>query len=318
MQLVHYLFAMRGALGLLLRLALAMLLVVRAFVAGSYLSSSLHTNNWVVLVDTSRFWFNYRHAANALSMYRTVKELGVPDDRIILMLADDVACNARNVMKARVYNNKKRQLELYGDNVEVDYRGDEVTVEAFLRVLTGRHLPGTPASKRMDSDAGSNIFVFMTGHGGDEFLKFQDAEEISSQDIAEAFDQMHAVERYNEILFMVDTCQASTLFSQFRAPNVVSIGSSQKGENSYSHHQDEDIGLAVIDRFTYYTLDFFENEKRRGNDLSDVSLLKLFRSFDSFLLRSSAQWTSTLSRSLASVKLTDFFGARLTITPDFT
>jgi phosphatidylinositol glycan class K len=38
-----------------------------------------HTNNWAVIVDTSRFWFNYRHAANALSIYRSVKRLGIPD-----------------------------------------------------------------------------------------------------------------------------------------------------------------------------------------------------------------------------------------------
>ena len=41
--------------------------------------TSDHTNNWAVLVDTSRFWFNYRHVANVLSMYRSVKRLGIPD-----------------------------------------------------------------------------------------------------------------------------------------------------------------------------------------------------------------------------------------------
>lgn len=30
-------------------------------------------------VCTSRFWFNYRHVANTLSMYRSVKRLGIPD-----------------------------------------------------------------------------------------------------------------------------------------------------------------------------------------------------------------------------------------------
>lgn len=35
-----------------------------------------HTNNWAILVDTSRFWFNYRHVANVLSIYRSVKRLG--------------------------------------------------------------------------------------------------------------------------------------------------------------------------------------------------------------------------------------------------
>ena len=39
-------------------------------------STTRHTNNWAILVDTSRFWFNYRHVANVLSIYRSVKRLG--------------------------------------------------------------------------------------------------------------------------------------------------------------------------------------------------------------------------------------------------
>jgi GPI-anchor transamidase subunit K len=66
-----------------------------------------------------------------------VKRLGIPDSNIILMLADDAACNARNKFPGCVYANAGRQLDLYGDNIEVDYRGYEVTVENFLRVLTG-------------------------------------------------------------------------------------------------------------------------------------------------------------------------------------
>ena len=47
---------------------------------------SSHTNNWAVLVDTSRFWFNYRHVANVLSVYRSVKRLGIPDSQVDLLL----------------------------------------------------------------------------------------------------------------------------------------------------------------------------------------------------------------------------------------
>jgi phosphatidylinositol glycan class K len=65
-----------------------------------------HTNNWAVLVDTSRFWFNYRHVANVLSIYRSVKRLGIPDSQIILMVADDMACNPRNPRPATVFNNQ--------------------------------------------------------------------------------------------------------------------------------------------------------------------------------------------------------------------
>ena len=53
--------------------------------------------------------------------FRTVKRLGIPDERIILMLADDMACNARNKYPAQVFNNENHILNLYGDNVEVSF-----------------------------------------------------------------------------------------------------------------------------------------------------------------------------------------------------
>ena len=146
--------------------------------------------------------------ANTLAMYRTIKRLGIPDSNIILMLADDAACNPRNSFPATVYASAGRKLDLYGEGIEVDYRGYEVTVESFLRLLTGmssftlicearmepdmvgRHESYVPASKRLLTDASSNVFIYMTGHGGNEFLKFQDNEEVSAFDIADAVEQM--------------------------------------------------------------------------------------------------------------------------------
>ena len=69
--------------------------------------------------------------------YRTVKRLGIPDSNIILMLADDAACNSRNHFPGCVFANRGHVLDLYGENIEVDYRGYEVTVQNFLRLLTG-------------------------------------------------------------------------------------------------------------------------------------------------------------------------------------
>ena len=74
----------------------------------------------------------------------------------------------------------------------------------------------------------------MTGHGGDEFLKFQDAEEISAFDIADAFEQMWEKRRYHELLFMIDTCQANTMYSKLYSPNILATGSSELDESSYS------------------------------------------------------------------------------------
>lgn len=44
------------------------------------------------------------------------------------MVADDMACNPRNPSPATVFNNADQQLNVYGDDVEVDFRGYEVNV----------------------------------------------------------------------------------------------------------------------------------------------------------------------------------------------
>lgn len=263
-----------------------------------------HTNNWAVLVCTSRFWFNYRHMANVLSMYRTVKRLGIPDSQIILMLSDDVACNSRNLFCGSVFNNQDHAIDLYGDSVEVDYRGYEVTVENFIRLLTDRWSEDQPKSKRLLTDENSNIFIYMTGHGGDDFLKFQDAEEIASEDIADAFEQMYEKKRYNEIFFMVDTCQANTMYSKFYSPNILAVGSSELDESSYSHHSDVEIGVAVIDRFTYYSLEFLEQiEKNSTATLQDLFDYYTFEKVHSHV----GVKTDLYQRNPRHILITDFF-----------
>ncbi|KAK7094616.1 GPI-anchor transamidase-like [Littorina saxatilis] len=265
-----------------------------------------HTNNWAVLVDTSRFWFNYRHVANVLSIYRSVKRLGIPDSHIILMVADDMACNPRNPRPATVFNNAKQHINVYGDDVEVDYRGYEVTVENFIRVLTGRLSPSTPSSKRLLSDERSNVLVYMTGHGGDGFLKFQDAEEVSNVELADAFEQMWQKRRYHEVFFMIDTCQAESMFQKFYSPNILAVASSRVGEDSLSHHVDPALGVYVIDRYTYHALEFLEGVNP-GSSKTMGQFLQVCPRHQ--CISTVSKRTDLFKRDPDKVLLTDFFGS---------
>lgn len=222
------------------------------------LQSSNHTSNVAIIVSSSRYWFNYRHVTNALSIYHLLKRGGITDDNIVLMLADDIPCNMRNPFRGKIFprgakpkngngngsGNVKGGDEEEGEdlmyNTEVDYSGTDVTVDAFLRVLLGRHLPGEEeiisggsslhSSRSLPKiDEYTNVLVYLTGHGGDNFFKFQDGEELMSHDIASAFSQMYEMRRYNEVLFISDTCQAFTMADEIRVPNVFSVGSSLKG-----------------------------------------------------------------------------------------
>lgn len=295
---------------LVLQLLVAATALALASADGS--SSSSSSNVWVVLVGTSRNWLNYRDNANTLALYRSVRSLGVPDSHILLLLSDHIACSARNPHMGAVYHTATHGRNLYGEHVEVDYRGAEVTVDSFLRLLTGRHDSSLPRSKRLLSDASSRILIYLTGHGGDKFLKFQDKEELQAQDLADALHNMHKQGRYQSILLMVDTCQAQTLCSEVYSPNIVSVASSAKGEMSYSHHPDAELGVSLVDRFTFHTLEFLKHTHVR----SQTSLLSLFSSYDpSFLLSTPGYTTHNYSWDIDKVPLTAYLASVMAVRP---
>ncbi|KAK5624848.1 hypothetical protein RRF57_000564 [Xylaria bambusicola] len=116
--------------------------------------------------------------------------------------------------------------------------------------------------------------------------------------------------RYHEILFMIDTCQANTMYSKLYSPNIIATGSSELDQSSYSHHADSDVGVAVIDRYTYYNLEFLESEVR---DLSSKKTVgDLFDSYTYEKIHSNAGVRYDLFPGGADVArrrlLTDFFG----------
>ena len=285
------------------------------------------TNNHAILVDASRFWFNYRHAANTLAIYKTIKRLGIPDENIILMVADDYACNSRNVRAGEVFTDDSGyENNVYTEDIEVDYRGDEVTPANVLRVLLDAHyynseedesddddgsvLLNLPNSKRLRTDENSNILFYLTGHGGDEFLKFQDQKEITSMDLQNAFTKMREMKRYNELLFVVDTCQAGTMFKRFNGlRNIIAVASSMKGENSYAHGTRNDIGLAVSDRFTRFLYEYLKRD-----NAEEITLREVFQRAQSPQIRSylmstvQVDWSNYVDgRQLGDVKVGDFF-----------
>ena len=213
---------------------------------------------------------------NALSIYQLLKQGGITDDNIVLMLADNIPCNMRNPYRGQILprgTSSKKEEEKDGvedlmKNVQVDYSGTDVTVDAFLRVLLRRHLPGESNQPKRHNhhqrslptlDERTNILIYLTGHGGDNFFKFQDGEELMSHDMAYTLSQMYELKLYNEILFISDTCQAFTMADMIDVPNVYSVGSSLKGENSYASHSDLDVGQSVIDRYSKVIKDFIDD-----------------------------------------------------------
>jgi phosphatidylinositol glycan class K len=273
-------------------------------------------NRRIVIVNTSRYWFNYRHAANAASVYKAVKQLGVGDEDIVFMSALDVGNEYRNPNSGSIHPAGARSEQLQWDNFELDYRNDEVSAMTFLNVLRGRAAGWSMGKAQLASNANTTILIYMAGHGGDGFFKFHDGEELSAQDLAHAFTEMHAKGMYKEILLILDTCQAATMAHYVTAPNVVVLASSLKGENSYAHQTEDSLGVSVIDRFTHAMSEFVRSRMQlRGGRYTlpaSLSLRDLYASFHKHALHSTATVIASqlpgTSLDLSSLKLWRFFG----------
>jgi phosphatidylinositol glycan class K len=277
-------------------------------------AADLNKNVWVVILNTSRYWFNYRHAANAFSVYQAVKELGIEDDRIILMNALDIANEERNADPGIVHFSSARGTEKWAyDDIDVDYADSEVSAVTFTSLLTNRPRHWNIPKQQLQSNENSSILIYMAGHGGDEFFKFHDSEELSAQDLAHAFQEMHEQKRYKEVLFILDTCQASTMANYIQAPNIMTLASSVKGENSYAFQTEDDVGVAIADRFTYSLSDFIRGNTirraGRGTLKRSLSLHDMQRSFLPQVLHSTAVLIpSPGTADPRSIKLYRFFG----------
>ena len=222
---------------------------------------------YAVLVASSRYWFNYRHAMNALGIYEILKQNGVPDSQIILMIADEYAINPRNPYKNGMYASGIKNANWYTEHTEIDYRSGDVTVQNFLDAVAGV----APRSIQPKAGDKNNLLIYLTGHGGDQFFKFRDEEEITARDIANLMENLHKENKFQKTLLVADTCQAFTIFDKVETENVLALGTSLRGENAYAHHSDQDLGLSVIER---WTLGFLN--KYKGAPLtSDPSLEQL-------------------------------------------
>ena len=109
---------------------------------------------------------------------------------------------------------------------------------------------------------------------------------------------------------MIDTCQANTMYGAFYTPNIIATGSSALHQSSYSHHADQDVGVAVIDRWTYYNLEFLEEQITSTS--SNVTLGQLFDSYDPVKVHSDAGIRYDLFEGgedeARRRKVVDFFG----------
>ena len=267
--------------------------------------SLVHSDNFAVILGTSRYWYNYRHSANALAFYDLLRSNGYTDSNIILFTAHDHACDCRNIEQGKLFLDSSR-TDLYSKNPQIDFIGEQVTGEALTKLLSGRNKPFTPRNKRLSITHKDRLLIFFAGHSGEGFMKFQDFRELPVNDLEMAFGMMEGLGRYKEIFWIADTCKAATLHDEFTSKNIIALSSSGPSENSYAHGVDADLGVLVADRFSYHAMNWltniFRNPSRNNATIADLKKASSFSKLGSTTLRDDLS-----ERKADQVNLKDFF-----------
>ena len=214
----------------------------------TYIPPMNRTDFEAIVVGPSSGWNNYRHESDALAVYTLLRENGVPDDHIILMLYDDVPDSPENPLYGNVHN-VPGGANLRA-NAEVDYSGPNVTPDTFMDVLTGNITPETPFV--LSSNASTDVFVYIASHGspGSIVFPYPPDPAFTAGEFANITNTMYREGKYRQMVFFVDTCFGESIAENATAKGVLYFTGADSEEPSLGAVYDPQIHQWLSDEFT--------------------------------------------------------------------
>ncbi|KAH9386528.1 GPI-anchor transamidase subunit K [Nematocida major] len=218
-------------------------------------------NNKAILIDCSWQYENYRHFANVVSLQSALEGNGfLPSDISVYFKADLLS--------------DKRMRE---PCIKTDYftlvKGKDYTPIArsksyfeILNMISGQD------SILLGADSSTNLLIYITGHGGDGFIKYCNRKYFYTDDLTDALVRLQRVRKLKSVLFIADTCQADTLIDKTRLPsNITFMSTSLKGESSQSTTFSASLNVFPIDLFLMHLHRLIKEQKiREAEPLSTI------------------------------------------------
>ena len=199
--------------------------------------------NWAVVIGTSDKWAYYRHQADALAMYQLLKRHGYNDDHIILIIADNIAYDSRNIYPGIVW------VRPNGENVYegavVDYKIGDIKIPDLKAIMTGQKSEKYP--EVITPDKHDNVVVFWCGHGAKNSLMWGSDDVVYGYQIADLIQSM----TYRKMLWSMDACYSGSIGEACEGiPGVLFITAANAVETSKADMRDPDMGIWLSNGFT--------------------------------------------------------------------
>ncbi|KHN76896.1 Legumain [Toxocara canis] len=224
---------------------------------------------WALIAVGSNGWINYRHQAGACHAFHVLRDHGVADENIILMMYDDIANHKENPNPGKIFN-RPGGPNVY-DGVKIDYSGSDVTPENFLAVLQGDANSVKGGSGRViESTSSDRIFIYYVDHGGTGLIEFPNAI-LTVKDLNDALRSMHEKRKYHQILFYMEACEGGSMFKNVLPINisVYAVTSANEHESAWGCYCDG-VGPHMPCLGDVFSVSWMENA-----DVSDLRTEKL-------------------------------------------
>jgi phosphatidylinositol glycan class K len=217
-----------------------------------------------VVFSTSSRWFNYRHAANAFNVANILLKNKVQPKNLFLAVGENPVYNVRNPYPGKIYVDDQRSIDVY---VTPNISDDNVDIKTFRNVLLRG--PVSHDVSPLVKMNGGRMLLYLTGHGGDEFLKFREIDQMKAKEFAEIISGMKRNLKFDELLIILDTCEALSMFKYIDTQGITIIVSSEIRQKSLSTHYDKEYNIPLSDMFTFTMCDLI----RKMNPSSSLNEL---------------------------------------------
>lgn len=217
--------------------------------------------NKAILINCSWHYENYRHFSNCIALQSALESNGFLPSDISVFSKQDLLKDKR-----------MREPEIKTDYCTlvkmVDYTPKFRNTSYFdiLNMIAGKD------SVMIGADSTTNLLIYLTGHGGDGFIKYCNRKYLYTRDITDALISLQRIRKLNRVLFIADTCQADTLVDKKRLPNNVTfLSTSLKGESSHSASFSESLNVFPIDLFAMKLYEIItQNKVQKDDTLSEI------------------------------------------------
>lgn len=224
------------------------------------LGSSLHPSMlnvdgegklYAVLVAGSDGWYNYRHQADICHAYQVLHRHGIPDERIIVFMKDDIANDSENPTPGIVINHLNGSDVYKG--VLHDYTGETVTPKNFMAVLRGDQeaVSGIGSGRVLQSGPNDHVFVYFADHGAPGLIAFP-SDDLTAKDLNKTIHYMHKNKKYGKMVFYIEACESGSMFENILPNNinVYATTAANSEESSYACYFDDERETYLGDTYS--------------------------------------------------------------------